>query len=40
MLKEFGEKKAGWFASLFSDKNDSNADDVEFRNNMNTIAAG
>ena len=40
MLKEFGEKKAGWFASFFSDKNDSNADDVEFRNNMNTIAAG
>lgn len=40
MLKEYGEKKAGWFASLFSDKSDSNADDVEFRNNMDIIAAG
>ena len=40
MLKEYGEKKAGWFASLFSDKSDSNADDVEFRNNMDTIATG
>ena len=40
MLKEYGEQKAGWFASLFSDKSDSNADDVEFRNNMDIIAAG
>ena len=40
MLKEYGEKKAGWFASLFSDKSDSNTDDVEFRNDMDTIAAG
>ena len=40
MLKEYGEKKAGWFASLFSDKSDSNTDDVEFRNDMDTIATG
>ena len=40
MLKEYGEKKAGWFASLFSDKSDSNADDVEFRNDMDIIATG
>ena len=40
MLKEYGEKKAGWFASLFSDKSDSNTDDVEFRNDMDIIATG
>ena len=40
MLKEYGEKKAGWFASLFSDKSDSNTDDVEFRNDMGIIATG
>ena len=40
MLKAYGEKKAGWFASLFSDKSDSNADDVEFRNDMDIIATG
>ena len=40
MLKDFNEKKAGWFASLFNNKDDSNADDVEFRDDMDTIAAG
>ena len=40
MLKAYGEKKAGWFASLFSDKSDSNTDDVEFRNDMDIIATG
>ena len=40
MIKDFSEKKAGWFASLFNNKNDSNVDDVEFRDDMDTIAAG
>lgn len=40
MMKEFNEKKTGWFANLFNNKDDSNADDVEFRDDMDTIAAG